>query len=686
LSDPDAPPLVAVVAPAGYGKTTLLREWAELDERPIAWVTLDRRHNDATRFVSSVGRALNETAGLDSESPFVLVLDNLHALRSGAAIAALGTLVSGLPPNAKLVLASRRQPPLPVARMRTQQLIGEIGARELAMTRLELSTLLRHAGHELDRDGIETLLHRTEGWPAGVALGVVYLQQQGALHRFDGADRLVAEYMHDEVLADLPAESFRFLVGTSVADVLIAPLCDALLQRAGSARILAELAADGLVVPLDRTDHRYRCPRLLSAVLRRELRRAEPDLEHLLHRRASAWHRQTGDVDLALHHALLADDVAEAADIVSSNVASAVGEGRSAAVERWLRRFSPNQIAAYPNLALVAAGCELASGHGHPARHWTSAAAAHADTLDSGSGVDAGVAVLRAALTADGPATMRDGAERASAIQPDDGPWRSLSCLVGGAARHLAGARGEAEIHLEEGALRAAVVMPGVHALCLAELAVLAVDHDDWEGAEALITRARAQVDRYALGDHATTALVFAVSALVRARRGRVERAQRDLEHGAQLQARLTDFAPWYDAEVHLLLGRAALRLSEVNRARVHLAQAGRLLRRIPDAVVLHEWMDEACGQLDAFIASAGAAPGSLTAAELRILRFLPTHFSFREIAERTYVSANTVKSQANAVYRKFDVSSRSDAVAQARACGLLEGADVSAPAEAVAQ
>jgi LuxR family maltose regulon positive regulatory protein len=204
---------------------------------------------------------------------------------------------------------------------------------------------------------------------------------------------------------------------------------------------------------------------------------------------------------------------------------------------------------------------------------------------------------------------------------------------------------------------------------------MLAVDDGEWEEAAALIARARSQVERYGLRAYATSAPVFAVSALVRARRGRVHEARDDLREAVRLQALIVDFAPWYEVQLDILLARAALRLSDVGEARRRLRTASRLMRRVPDGPGLREWLAEAWRRVEAFGGPANMPPAALTAAELRILRFLPTHMSFRQIGEGVHVSANTVKTQANAVYRKLDVSCRSDAVARARRLGLLDGA-----------
>ena len=464
-----------------------------------------------------------------------------------------------------------------------------------------------------------------------------------------------------------------FLVRTCVAETLTSPLCNALMDRLDSASVLETLACEGLVVPVDRTGERYRYHRLVSDTLRAELRR-EPELESDLHRRASAWHRSVGDVDRAVLHSLAAGDVRVAGDLVWGHAAARVADGQTAAVERWLNMFSESQISRRPRLALVAAGCELARGQGHRVDRWATAASDAPQLAGPAGEVEAGAAIMRAATSAGGPAQMRDDARTAAELlRPASGAAHALACFLEGVADHLLGDRERAAQRLAEGARHAAVLAPQIHALCLAQLAALALERDDWEEVTELSARARGQAEHHGLRTTPTAALVFAVSAVARARRGRIEEGRADLRCATVLLAETTDFAPWYGAEVRILLARAALRLSDVCLAREHVNEGARLLRHVPEAVALADWLAETQAQLAAFGAPESAQPAPMTAAELRVLRFLPTHLSFREIAERTQVSANTVKTQANAVYRKFGVACRSDAVAQARTWGLLD-------------
>jgi LuxR family maltose regulon positive regulatory protein len=668
LLAPDGSPFVVLVAPAGYGKTTLLCEWCARDPRPFAWLTLDSRHDNPMFLLRATARA--------PDGRIVLVFDDVHVIASTAARATLAALAAQPPDGLTVAFASRTEPALPVARLRTQGLVTEYRPAELAMTRPEASALLKAAGLQLDRDAVAVLLRRTEGWPAGLAIAALALADQAvpgaALARFGGGDRLVAEYLRDEVLADLSADARRFILRTSILDVVTAPLCDAVLERSDSAEMLARLLGSGFpLVALDRTAERYRYHRLVTDMLRAELHRTAPDAEAMLHRRASAWHALCGTREQALQHALAADEVERAGDLVWGDLATSLEQGSSATVEHWLTRFTDAQVAAHARLALAAAGMQLAHGQGHLCEHWVRAAASAPST--DGDEVRGGIAILRAALGRDGLTRMAADTAQATALLAPDSPCQALCCLLAGVAEHLGGDRGLARERLEEGTRRAAVPAPQIHALCLAQLALVALDDDDPEEAARLVTRARSQVTRYGLDRYPTSALVFAVSALVRAQRGRVEDASADLHDAGSLLARLTDLAPWYVIEVQIVLARAALRLSDVNAARTRLTEAARPATRLPEAVTLRDWLHKAETDLAEYTRTAARLPLSLTTAELRILQFLPTHLSFREIAEQTFVSANTVKTQANAVYRKLDSGSRSEAVACARRLGLLD-------------
>jgi LuxR family maltose regulon positive regulatory protein len=241
-----------------------------------------------------------------------------------------------------------------------------------------------------------------------------------------------------------------------------------------------------------------------------------------------------------------------------------------------------------------------------------------------------------------------------------------------GVSSHLAGHPERARPLLQEAARRAAVSAPVIQTIALAQLSLIALDDNDSETAFRLVTQARDQVARCGLTEYPSMAIVYASCALVAARRGRMEQSQADTRAAKRLLARIVDLPPWYDAEARIALAGAEIRLDDLNGARALLKEADGFLARTPDAVMLSEWLGATRDALDTASSGGRGVDWSLTAAELRTLQYLPSHLSFREIGERIHVSPNTVKTQARAVYRKMDASSRAEAVETAREAGLL--------------
>jgi LuxR family maltose regulon positive regulatory protein len=485
----------------------------------------------------------------------------------------------------------------------------------------------------------------------------------------------VADYLRDELLAPLAPDTLAFLTRTSILDTLSGALCDAVLGKGDSARTLARLAVSNtLLVSLDRNGQSYRYHTLFRQMLRTQLRRLEPERERELHARASVWYAQARDVDRAIRHAVAAGDAERSGELLWRHSGSYIGRGRNAALRSWLEQFTDAQIAASPSLALTAANSRLAAGDRNEAGHWTAAAErslARAPSAAPGV-LDSAVLLLRAAIAEHGLEQMGRDVACARELEPEHGASRSLARLLAGAAHHLSGNRERARADLEDGVRSSAVAAPQIQAICLAQLALLELDEGDWQAGGILIERARSRVESCGLANYPTAALVYAVSALVRSHVGPVEEADRDLRACRALLGRLVDFVPWYEAEVRLALGRAALGLSDVAGARTLLAEASRLVKRTPESPTLASWLAESLAQLEAATGSAGELL-TLTAAELRVLRMLPTHLSFPAIAGQLFISTNTVKTHVRALYRKLDASSRAEAVTRAVAAGLLD-------------
>jgi LuxR family transcriptional regulator, maltose regulon positive regulatory protein len=685
-------PLAVLAAPAGYGKTTVLEQWRAYDPRPFAWVTLAAGQHDPSRLTTSIAMAptaagtMASTHGTPGDlwsgvtRPVVVVLDAARAAGVDVAREALASLADAVPRGSTLALASRRGPALPLGRLRAQDDVVELGASQLAMTRSEVAELLHLSGLDLGERQIDRLFELTLGWPALLRIAARALREQGAGPgapvALGGDDGIVGDYVREEIMAALGAEERTFLRRTSVIERLSGPACDAALGAGDSAEALRSAARAGVpLIALDRSGREYRHPPLLAQALRAELLRHEPALEPEIHRRLSAWYEQDGDAELAIEHAVRASDAERVAGLLADRCLALVAAGRAALVDGWLRRLGDEAAAGHPELALAAAVTAFARGEQEPSEGWAVRAAEPASP-DSGAvarTVEVRASLIRAWTARDGvDAMVRDG-RRAQAAIPQLGPWRSLSRLVEGSGRWLAGDR-EAAALLDEGARGAIFDAPLIRSLCLAELALLTLEQGDLEDAAVLAGRARRAVERDPGREHPLASLTFAASALVQALRGRTDAAREDLGHASRRLEALPDAPPWYAAVVRVVLARVQLKLSDASEARRLLGEASQLGRRAEGAVALGAWIEEGWGLADEFAAGPVACPDVLTLAELRVLRLLPSHLTFREIAARLHVSANTVKTQAHAVYRKLDARSRSEAVAHAAAIGLVEG------------
>ena len=662
-------PFVVLRAPAGYGKTTLLSQWSERDDRPFAWIPPE---------AGLAGTALERAArALDAlPTPAVAVLDGAEV---EAGSAELDAWMRELPAGSQLALATRGEPSLPLGTLRAQGLVVELGAAELAMTRREAAAMLSMAAVELEPSDLAALLRHTEGWPAALYLAALSIRNRrdphAAVAGFAGDDRLIADYLRDEILTALDPPAVAFLLRTSVLARLSGPACDTLTGRTGSGTTLRELSRAGVpIVPLDHTDDEYRHHPLLAEMLEAEQRRREPLRTAELHRCAAGWAEREGQIDDALGHALAAGDVADAAARLWAIAPSRIAHGHVDGIVAWLGRLRPVQVSSHAPLALTAAAIHLVDGDRDRLEHWLDsgerliAAGQHVEGAPT-----AARAVLRALLARRGTSAMAGDAATAHGLTTEDDPWHPLACMLRGAALHLLGDPDRAVPVLEEGARHGGVVAPIAQVLCLAQLALIRADDEDWEEAALLASRARAQLDRAGVSRYPIAALGFAVSALVRAHRDRVEAAQDDRRQAHELLARLVDPPPWYAVETRVALARTTLRLGDAAGSRALANEAARILRGVTDAPVAARWVEACQTQADTFATSVLVGPASLTNAELRVLRLLPTHLSFREMGLNLHVTANTVKTHAHSVYRKLDASSRSEAVVQARGIGLLD-------------
>jgi LuxR family transcriptional regulator, maltose regulon positive regulatory protein len=680
LADARSRPLVLLTAPAGYGKTTLLTQWAEEDPRPCAWVMLDEAGGDPDALEDSIAGALARIGiqpGLNRS--FVLLVDGAQLVSPDALRATVLDILGWLPEGSQLAISSRAQPALGLDRMRTQRMLVEVTTDDLSMSAVEAASLLRKTGIEVDFTAVQTLVQRTEGWPAALELAAISCVQRpglaGHLEQLSGDDHLMAGYFRAELLAQLPPATVRFLMRTSVLDQLSGALCDEVLECERSAVVLSELAGENMPLrPVDARHERYRLHGLVREMLQAELRRLEPEVATRLHRRASDWCGRAGDLDRAIDHARKAEDLNRTAELLWPNLPGYLGEGRQRMVGQWLTGVAPEPAAACAPLALASAFSELASGNVAVGEQWArSAAVSLSDEPDGSTKLErAGVLIVEAWAARSGARRMGEDAARAYDLLRADSPWRASCCFLRGTAALLTGDDDEAERRLEEGADHGAALAFDAASLCLAQLAVLAAERGHDERASDFARRARSVVYDHGLSECPTSALVFAVSAASAMREGRIDDARAAVTHCLGLLDSLDDSLSWYGAEARILVARGLLALGDLAGAREVLADASRQARCTRDVVVFQAWFDRTWDQFDARAEAAPPGLATLTKAELRILRFLPTHYSFHEIGQRLHVSSNTVKTHVHAVYRKLDACSRSQAVAQARDAGLL--------------
>ncbi len=701
-------PIVTVIAPGGYGKTTLLGQWvARNSAATTTWLSLDDHDNDPGVMLSYLVCALERVEPVDAQqrrmllvdaaidgssalrriaawvssirTPFSMVIDHVEAIRNPASGDLIAAVALNLPNGSRLALAARTEPPIPVARLRAEGLIEEIGRIELSMDVQEAGKLLASAGTQLDETELAELVAHTEGWPVGLYLAShVYTTQGsriGSLSPPRGDDRIMADYLRAEIIASLPPSTVNLLVRTSILDRLSGPLCDAVMASAGSQELLESLEnSNMLIVPLDRERQWYRCHHLVGEMLRAELDRTEPEIVGRLHDRASNWFEANGQLVSAVDHAQLAGDGDRAALLFCRIAAAIHGSGRADTVVRWLRWFEERGlIVQYPQVAALGAFLEALGGQRSFALVLADAAVAGDASVPvpDGSHLDGWIAAMEACLCRHGVAQMRDDAARATQLLSALSPLRGPATVLGGIAAILEGDLPGADTLFASGAehCRRNGNSPG-HAAALAERAVIALERGDGSNALALSEEALAVVSDARLEGYVQATVVFAVAARTAAMAGHVELARGHIAAGARLRPRCTAAVPW-SAQLLAQLAHAYLAVGDAVGARAVLRQVRDITAVSPDLGALEEQCAELSRTLDAItIGSSGAS--SLTAAELRLLPFLSTHLTYKEIGERLFISRNTVKTEATSLFRKLGASSRSEAVQTAEQIGLL--------------
>ena len=706
--------LTLLSAPAGWGKTTLLAQWvvgAGEDQR-FGWLSLDRSDNDPVWFWMYVIAALQKVSpgvgtrafellgmGADPvrvvlpnllnqlasiEHQMVLILDDYHLVASRAVHEQLTFVINRMPRNLHLVLATRSDPLLPLARLRADGELLEVRTDDLRFLDEEASYLLTDVlGLKLADAQVEVLCRRTEGWAAGLYLAALSLagrtDADAFIKTFAGDNRHIVDYLMAEVLDGQPPQLRSFLLRTSVLPRLSGALCDAVLQATGSAAVLEKIERENLfVVPLDLTRRWYRYHQLFGELLRAELHRSEPDLVSDLHRRAAAWFEAEGLIDEAVRHLVAAGDIAASADLIAADWVNEFNGGGLSTVSGWLDLLPDETVAQDPRLSVARAWIALNGGQLDDAAEWIEAveAGSAADTAQGGS-ISAQIIVLRAYhdfKTGDVAAAL-ETARRALTLDLGDAPLgRSGAYCVYGCALYFSGSTQEAQAAFRR-AVQVAEKVGDRRAriYALGYLALIAAEDERLADAEQQIRLASGSAGDLADGEHFVDAMVSLAAATILDMRGEAAAAV----HAADMAVMSARQGGAILEVVKALVARAQIleHAGEHQSAKAGLKEAAAVVGGCADAGIASTLLASAQRSVGAAVSSRNegcAVGGELTPKELEILRLLATRLSRREIGERLYVSLNTVKTHQRAVYRKLGVEHRRAAVSRARELGLL--------------
>lgn len=706
--------LTLVAAPPGFGKSTLLAEWAASPGGPIvAWLSLDESDNDPARFFTYVAAALrrvepgfgdqgltalrspgadlvdvvlplflNDLAGLGHD--LVLVIEDYHVITNQDVHRALAYLVDRSPAALRIVLSTREDPPLPLGRLRARGDLTEVRAADLRFTDEETEAFLTGGlGLELSAADVSRLQARAEGWPAALYLAALSLRGRpdasSVIDRFAGDDRYLVDYLATEVLARQTPELRSFLLRTSVLKRFCGSLCDVLTDRDDSATRLIEMEGSNLLlVPLDTKRQWYRYHHLFGDLLLHELEATDhaglPDL----HRRASAWYRDAGLVVDSAGHAIAAGDVAAVAELVSSHYGLFVDQGQLATVIGWLEAI-PEHVAAEDWLLGFAGAVVYAhAGRFDEAEHWLRLAEQAPAVVRNGqepvgplSAVAGYLRLLRGDLGAS-VALARRALEAAPAADPI---WALAPQMVLAPGLWWTGQPAEARaIHEAIARTAHAAGITAASVYSLGNRAAIALDEQDELAAESLAREAIELMEAAALTDHPWAAMAHVVNGIVLAQRGDLRGAVAEIELGTALGERLK---AWQ------LIAYASLALAEVRQSQHEPAAARRLLARVRDILESLPDPGDGLARLERTEKAlrlratrrhdaAGAPFWELSQREIEVLRLLPSRLSQREIAAELFVSFNTIRTHTRVIFSKLGVTSRAEAVARARELGLL--------------
>ncbi len=703
--------LTLVAAPAGYGKTTAVRGWLASQDAAFAWVTLDAADNDPVRLWRYVATALDRVrSGLGRralqrlsvtgssiedavdellngaaafEDRLVIVLDDVHAVTDTECRRSLDHAISHLPVNVSLILISRADPALALARLRVAGRLLEFRAAELAFTPAEAYDLLvTGAGIDLGKEEIGVLVEHTEGWPAALVLAGHWLSTVDdparAVREFGGEHLFVAEYLSGEVLASLDEERRSFLLSVAVLGEFTAELCDAVLGRTDSAEALAELERANLFVLRLERGGWYRVHSLFAEYARSQLAVEQPTAAASINRLAAEWLRERGLSVEAVAHASAAGDDELLAELLVEYAIPMIRHGMGRTLLHWVGTLPDDVLVVYPEIAGSGALATIVvGGHALDRGRYLKIVDDVREAGDAATPLLGAQALIAHALALDeGVARAVEDGRKAVELAHEGGVDEATSGALSAYARALyfagdldeAWAVGVRMLEEPSGRQRTPSVMH-THAT----LALVDVDRGRLASARAHAAKARTaagsiRTSRSWLGANACAAV-----GAVAAAEDRLVDAEHELARAVHL---FTDEVPTlHHTWALVLLAGVRLRRGRLDDAEAALRTAQDALARLPDSGRVRSMADEL--ERDLAAATARARGGEVleppSEAELAVLKLLATDLSTREIAERLFLSANTIRSHRRALYHKLGVHARAAAVARATTLGLLD-------------
>ena len=693
-----------VCAAAGYGKTTAIAAAVENNETPVAWLTIDQLDSNPVRFWqhlwASCALALPDESAdpslfdhirpsdiqhlviptvlnalAESARPVTIVLDDLHLIADSAVVDHLDYVLERLPNQARIILASRTDPPVNLARLRVRGALVEIRVEQLSFTRNEAATFLNHnLDLGLSRSSLARLFDRTEGWPAGLYLAALTLQgrpeRDSLVERFAGDSTITADYLASEVLAHLDYETTEFLLRTSILDRFNTDLALAVSDIVESARCIRELVSSNMFVqPIDTSNGDWhRIHPLFRDLLRRRLGELEPDLAPKLHCRAVQWYLTNNQIADALHHAVAVPDLALVTNLLNDHWIRLVATGDFETMRIALTSLNPASTNGEIGIKFAEASVAM-----HDSRDTDATRAlTEIEQLDTGGDYGVLTAVFRACLELQNGSTAGPYTTLTAITDQDSGCIlaRPIAWLHAGSAALWAGDLDVARSRLENTLARLPTSQALARATASGHLAVALAEQLELDRAEEVALDGIAAARRTGVAHMPEAALLHAALGLVMRRRGKIEQAMTSLEHATRHIQRA---GPLRAAYALLLHAGTARRAGEPDLARALVAQAREQLAPCPDPgpVLARTWERES-RSLRTLSHGSMELPEGLTQRELEQLRLLPTEMTQREMAEHLIISFNTVKTNNRAIYRKLGVSNRREAIATAQDLGLI--------------